>query len=138
MPYQVLRSGVVVTVAGAFGPEKQGFDERAILPPGVPEREIRHLLSVKLIRQVGGPPQSTPDMEEPAEESVGTAAQATDPEVEAARAQARAKLPADGSAPDGRAAQTVWVEHAVAKGYAYDAVKGLGKDELRDLLADKQ
>jgi hypothetical protein len=31
----------------------------------------------------------------------------------------------------------VWVEYAVSKGYAYDAVKDLAKDELRDLLAGK-
>lgn len=46
------------------------------------------------------------------------------------RVAARSKLPADGSAPDGRASQAVWVEYGVAQGRDYTALAALGKDDL--------
>lgn len=54
-------------------------------------------------------------------------------EVQQARSAAAAKLPEDGSAPDGRAAQAVWVEYLVRQGYSYDAVKGEDRAELQKL-----
>lgn len=53
-----------------------------------------------------------------------------DAEVEKKRTDAKAKLPADGSTPDGRAAQAVWVEYLVARGSNYDDVKDVDKDQL--------
>lgn len=53
-----------------------------------------------------------------------------DSDVEAKRAEARSKLPADGSLPDGRAGQPVWVEHLVGKGYGYEALVKEDKAEL--------
>jgi hypothetical protein len=49
------------------------------------------------------------------------------------RAAAKAKLPADKSAPDGRAAQAVWVEYLVSRGSRYEDVKDVEKDELQKL-----
>jgi hypothetical protein len=57
----------------------------------------------------------------------------TDGELEQKRAAARAKLPADGSEPDGRAGQAVWVEFMVSKGSNYDDVKDATKADLQRL-----
>ncbi len=58
-----------------------------------------------------------------------------DVEVERKRAEAKAKLPVDGSAPDGRASEAVWVEYAVTQGLDRSEAEKAGKDELRKLLA---
>ncbi len=60
-----------------------------------------------------------------------------DAEVAEKRAAARAKLPADGSAPHGNAAQAVWVEYVVGRGQDYDTVKDVDRDELK-ALAEQQ
>jgi hypothetical protein len=66
------------------------------------------------------------------------ASQAGDPveanEVLQRRAAAAAKLPADGSAPDGRAATEVWVEYAVRQGYDRETVEKSSKDDIRALF----
>lgn len=54
------------------------------------------------------------------------------------RAAAKAKLPADKSAPDGRASQAVWVEYLVSKGSRYEDVKDADKDELIKLAKQQQ
>lgn len=59
----------------------------------------------------------------------------TDPEVEAKRVEARAKLPADGSKPDGRAGQPVWVEYLVNQGYDYTALAKEDKKTLVELAS---
>jgi hypothetical protein len=46
------------------------------------------------------------------------------------RAEAKAKLPADGSAPDGRASKDVWVEYAVSKGMDRDEAEKADKADL--------
>lgn len=53
-----------------------------------------------------------------------------DPEVEAKRAAARAKLPGDGSAPDGRAGEDVWREYAVKQGMDRVEVEKASKADL--------
>ncbi len=60
-----------------------------------------------------------------------------DAEVAERRAAAQAKLPQDGSAPDGRASQEVWVEYLVKRGSNYDDVKDADKADLR-ALAEQQ
>ncbi len=55
-------------------------------------------------------------------------------ETERKRAAARAKLPADGSAPDGRASQEVWVEFAVARGLDRTEAEKASKEDLRKAL----
>ncbi|MET0416051.1 MAG: hypothetical protein ABW022_08525 [Actinoplanes sp.] len=51
-------------------------------------------------------------------------------ETESKRAAARAKLPADGSEPDGRASQAVWVEYLAGRGSSYDDIKDADKADL--------
>jgi hypothetical protein len=53
-----------------------------------------------------------------------------DAKREQARADAKAKLPADGSAPDGRAGKDVWVEYAVSKGMDRDEAEKADKADL--------
>jgi len=53
------------------------------------------------------------------------------------RQAAKAKLPEDGSEPDGRAGQDVWVEYLVARGSMYEDVKDASKADLRK-LAEQQ
>jgi len=60
-----------------------------------------------------------------------------DAEIAEKRAAAKAKLPTDGSAPDGRAGQAVWVEYLVARGSNYDDVKDVDKADLQK-LAEQQ
>jgi hypothetical protein len=59
-----------------------------------------------------------------------TAAAKADAELAEKRAAAKAKLPEDGSAPDGRAGQPVWVEYLVTRGSRYEDVAKADKDEL--------
>jgi len=54
-------------------------------------------------------------------------------EQQQARSAAAAKLPEDGSAPDGRASQAVWVEYLARQGYNYDDLAGQDKAELQKL-----
>lgn len=58
--------------------------------------------------------------------------------TDARRAAARAKLPADGSAPDGRASKDVWVEYHVAQGGSYDDLVKQDKAELVKLAQQRQ
>ncbi len=48
----------------------------------------------------------------------------------AEREGARAKLPPDGAAPDGRQSKAVWVEYGVAQGRDRAALEALSRDEL--------
>lgn len=57
-------------------------------------------------------------------------------EVEKRRAAARAKLPSDGSAPDGRAADQVYVEYLVGKGYGRVELEKTDREELKKLVAE--
>jgi hypothetical protein len=66
------------------------------------------------------------------------AGKAFDAEAQTRREDAAAKLPADGSAPDGRASEAVWVEYAVSKGVNRADAEKAGKDELRRMLAAQQ
>jgi hypothetical protein len=55
---------------------------------------------------------------------------AADAARDKAREAAKAKLPADGTAPDGRAAKDVWVEYAVVKGMDRGEAEKADKAEL--------
>lgn len=61
-----------------------------------------------------------------------------DAELADKRAAAKAKLPTDGSAPDGRAAQAVWVEYLAGRGGNYDDLAKADKDELIKLAKQQQ
>jgi hypothetical protein len=58
--------------------------------------------------------------------------------TDAKRAAARAKLPDDGSAPDGRASKDVWVEYHVIQGGNYDDLVKQDKAELVKLAQQRQ
>ncbi len=62
------------------------------------------------------------------------AATAVDPAAEAERAEARSKLPADGSPPHGNASKAVWVEFAVSKGMSREEAEKADRDDLREAL----
>ena len=59
------------------------------------------------------------------------------PELETKRAEARAKLPADGSPPKATHGEDVWIEYAVKQGIDRGEAEKAGKDELRKLLTSK-
>lgn len=67
---------------------------------------------------------------EDAGQDAGDEASKPDPEVEAKRQAARAKLPTDGSRPHANAGQPVWVEYLVTKGYDYDTLVKADKKDL--------
>lgn len=135
--YQVTGHMAGVKTMTTNGPMWITLYRGAILPADVTEDRIRHLLDVNLITEVPDgtlagvdaagvavahgaagpvPPGQDSDSdgedgddEEPDDEVNGDAA--------TIQAAAKAKLPADGSAPDGRASKAVWVEYGVSKGY---------------------
>ena len=126
----------------------------AFLPDGVDEARLKHLLDTGLVAKVDGEPiapNAAVDQDpnvgipplQPAEGGEGGASDNDSPpeptaeeqEAERRQAEARAKLPADGSAPDGRASAEVWVEFAVKQGFDRTEATKAGKDELRRALA---
>jgi hypothetical protein len=59
-------------------------------------------------------------------------------EQQQARSAAAAKLPTDGSAPDGRASQAVWVEYLVSRGSRYEDIKDADRADLQKLAKQQQ
>jgi len=158
--FQVVAECAHVTLTGPTGRATNLLLKGAMVPADAPE--LPRLLDLGFVAQVGadetggvdasGVPAgaygievpanitSTPVAKSPeqlaAEQEAAAKAQA-DADLTEKRAAARAKLPADGSAPDGRASQEVWVEFLVSKGSDYDSIKDVEKAELR-ALADQQ
>lgn len=138
MDYRVTAECVVhIPVEAPEGRVLMTLYKGAVLPRGVPQDRIRHLLNVGSIERIsgsvdpvgfhdGGPsdPPATEAEEAPAE----------DPE----RVAARAKLPADGSLPHHAAGQPVWVEWHVAQGGSYEDLKGQDKPTLVELAKSRQ
>jgi hypothetical protein len=122
----------------------------ALVPAAATAAEIRHHLSVGLIRAVGAPAAApTPQRQQPAAtsapepepEDTGVPESEDTPQASASteqlseeRVKARKKLPADGSLPHRNAGKSVWVEAAVIRGYAYEAATAVDKAELVALL----
>lgn len=154
--YQVVAECAHVTLTGPTGKALNLLLKGALVPADAPE--LPRLLELGYVAKVGadetggvdasGIPAGAYDAEVPAavtstpveqaEEQRKANAQAAekaeaDAEVDEKRAAARAKLPEDGSEPDGRAGEAVWVEYLAANGYDYDAVKDADKAELRQL-----
>ncbi len=77
---------------------------------------------------------------DPNEQDNGTvnwqAQRVDDPDVEAKRADARRQLPQDGSAPDGRKSDAVFVEFLVGRGYDRAEVEKASGADLRRLAKD--
>jgi hypothetical protein len=153
--YRVVGHYVTAKIMSVDGPMVTGFNKGMILPYGVDPASIKHLLGVKLIEPFGDMPEPTVDVdpvvdtlvpepepeaeEPPARSNTPTPPTETipivDDEAETRRAEARAKLPTDGTLPTRRHGQQVWVEAAVLRGYDRAAVEADTKDELVDLLA---
>ncbi len=146
--YQVTAEAVLATVDTQFGRMKTLMYKGAILPGSTPE--LRHLLDSKMVAACGddtstglnaegGLGEATTPTDAPGSVVSPRAATAEEiaeqAKVDAAREAARAKLPSDGSAPDGRASAEVWVEYAVAKGMDRGEAEKAGKDEIRKVLA---
>lgn len=136
--YQVVGECAYVTVDTAVGRAKTLLYKGAPVSADAPE--LQHLLAAELVAQVGGdvgPGVNAAGELGPAEPPpvVTPSGDVVDPEVEVRRAEAKAKLPADGSAPDGRASAEVWIEYAVAQGLDRGEATKAGKDELRKALA---
>jgi hypothetical protein len=99
----------------------------APIPDDIDPDRLEHLLSSGLAAEIGDVPLAPNAAVEqdgqvgipplaPADSPPGEVASEADPQVEAEREAARAKLPADGSAPHANAGKPVWVEHAVRSG----------------------
>ncbi len=149
MTYRVIGQCAHVTVEGFGGGKyKQLIYRGSVVPDSATDEEIRHLVSINAIAKVddgigtheaprqvdtdrtGTPPAPTTDSADP------TAPPPVDPEVARKRAEAKAKLPADGSAPDGRASDAVLVEYLVGKGYDRGEAEKASSSDLRKLAKD--
>lgn len=151
--YQVVGPLGQFTTMSPTGKARLYFYRGAMVPQDAPQPEIDHHLSVGLIAEVGDDPYRTPvdgnGVDTPVGEPTGGDERSSgdgdsghqddskddaNSDVEAKRAAARAKLPADGSAPAGNASHEVWVEYAVAKGYDRAEVEKSSRDDLKALF----
>lgn len=132
--YQVTAECAYVTVDTLHGRVKTLVYRDAFVPADAPE--LRHLLDSGMAAKVGGPdtaPDTKPATETPS--ITGGSAETPsgdepDADVEAKRAEARAKLAELGGTPDGRSSEAVWVEYAVAQGLSREEAEKAGKTEL--------
>lgn len=159
--YQVVAECAHVTVSGPTGRIVNLLLKGALVPADAPE--LARLLELGYVARVGGQETggvdaagvpagayttdvpasitSTPVEKTAAQQQAdaeATAKAKADADLEEKRAAAKAKLPADGSAPDGRLAQPVWVEYLVSRGSNYDDVQGVDKAELIELAKQQQ
>jgi hypothetical protein len=157
--YQVVGAAALLTQDSVTGPMTVHVYRGAVVGPGARPEEIRHNLSVGLLAEIpadgaagvdaagvplvdgqrtvgggepGGPEQ--PAAPAPAVEPSKTDGEQAGDAAAARRDAARAKLPADGAAPDGRASKDVWVEYAVAAGYDRATVEATDRDEIKALF----
>ncbi|MER7280406.1 hypothetical protein ABT369_38815 [Dactylosporangium sp. NPDC000244] len=148
--YQVTAECVYATVDSQYGMTRQLLLKGAVIPGDA--KEIEHLVAQGLIAKIGdgdetginalggvGAAESvegaagsvvSPD---PAAGPMGGSPSVTD-EAETAREAARAKLPADGSAPHPNAGRDVWVEYAVKQGIDRAEAQKATKDDLKALF----
>lgn len=157
--YQVVgQCAHVTTYAIDGGKRTELLYKGSTVPQSATEKEIKHLLSLKLIEAVGGEPFGTHEVGAVAGGDVrtgldGKPVQSAEPgvgqpltsdeekaaaEIAERRAAAKAKLPADGSAPDGRASQAVWVEYLTAQGGSYDDLAKADKADLIKLAEQRK
>jgi hypothetical protein len=143
--YRVVGHYATVKTATMNGPTVVGLLKGALLPPDVEQATIDHLLDVGLILPLPGaveqigPGWDAPDPGSNSKEPVtpdttGSGANTSDDDLEKRRAEARAKLPTDGSAPKRTHGQPVWVEYAVREGYDRAQVEAATRDELIELM----
>ncbi len=132
----------------------------AFIPDGVDEARLKHLLDSNLVAKVDGDPIAPnaavdqdprvgiPPLVEPDSDKADTDAlhpavteeqrqsQRESAETEQKRADARAQLPTDGSAPDGRKSDAVFVEYLVGRGYDRGEVEKASGGDLRRLAKE--
>lgn len=116
--------------------------KNAVLPEGVPQDRIEHLLSVGAIERTDTRAPAMAELDpnlaaaggDSGSESGGGSTGSTEtPYDDPERVAARAKVPEDGSLPHHASGQPVWVEYLVGKGYDYAAIQGQDKPVLVDL-----
>ncbi len=159
--YQVVAECAFVTLDGPTGRFQTLMYKGALVPEGAPELE--RLIDSGHVKKVGGEvtgglnSDGVPDGgldgsvhegltttpvpksdEQLAEEKAEAERQKAEQDVAEKRAAAQAKLPADGSLPDGRAGRDVWVEYLVRDGASYDDVKDADKADLMELAKSRQ
>ena len=131
--YKVVGEAAHVKVDGGLRLAYKG----APVPDGQDPERLEHLLSTGLIAEVEDA-DLAPNAAVVADEFATTGGQRVTPEVdgeqEQKRAAARAKLPADGSAPDGRASTEVWVEYAVSRGLDRTEAEKASREDLKRAL----
>lgn len=143
--WQVSGECAYATVNTAAGLTKMLLYKGAVLPPGVPEREIEHLKTSNLIRPFGDDVESLPGAAVPdlgaatTPQPVGDGKPEGDEsgagdEVQARLDAARAELPEDGSAPAPAAKKDVLAAFLATKGYDFAEVSKSNKPDLVDLV----
>lgn len=138
--YQVIGECAHATVDTPHGRAKILLYKGALVPAEAPELE--HLLSTGLVAKVsdeetGGVNADGVTVTEAEQKAQGPEADAA-AKLAADREAAQAKLPPDGSMPDGRASQAVWVEYHVAQGGNYEELSKQDKPTLVELAKSRQ
>ncbi len=138
--YQVVAEAAHVTTEGGLRLIYKG----SFVPDDCAPERVKHLLDAGLIKEVGkaADAELAPNAAVVPEEFATTGGDRVEPESGAAetdrkREAAKAKLPADGSAPDGRASHEVWVEYAVSKGLDRSEAEKASKEDLKQALSQK-
>ncbi len=145
--YQVIGECAHVVVTDVSGVSAMNLLYKgAFLPDGVDEARLRHLLGSGLVAEAGevpiapnaavdqDPTVGIPPVESGSPTGTGEGGDVV-PELTAEQRAAKAKLPADGSAPHHNAGHDVWVEYAVTQGLDRGEASKVSKDELRKALA---
>jgi hypothetical protein len=136
--YQVVAECAHVTTEGGLKLLYKG----AFVPDGQDPKRLKHLIDSGLVKEVGKDADAglAPNAAVVPDEFATTGGakaevESGQAEIDRKQAEAKAKLPADGSAPDGRAGHEVWVEYAVVRGMDRDEATKAGKDEIRKALS---
>lgn len=162
--YVVTGHMAVFDTATDSGRMRVTFYRGAQVPADVKPEQIEHNLSVGLIAEVpgsepagidtagavvvgderlgGGKPgeefagANTPQSQSD-EDKAATAKAKADADLAEKRAEAQAKLPEDGSAPDGRASREVRIEWLAKQGHDYDELVKTDDAALKDLVKQR-
>jgi hypothetical protein len=153
--YQIIAECAYAKVADAGGVSWRLFEKGALIPANTPN--LDHLLKNGYVAKVGdeetggldasGVPAGAAGIDVPpgitttpaggsvvgANPNAPTEADKAAVELAERRAAAKAKLPEDGSAPDGRAGKDVHVEYLAARGYDYDELSKQDKAEIVEM-----